>query len=250
MAKARKIMAGKGADLLRDLAGVAGDPDTKAMLARMKERFGEADFSKRFTKEQKARILAAGAKFVTGWRDLRGLLNEIDKAGMETVGRRRGPRVPEEGEAARMDAAERKRIKAVLLGSMKALGPGAGQMAGNPLLAAIQAIPYEKRAVCYKELGLSDLAAEAFRNAAAQVERKDRPRGSRLREMSGDCYAKATMRRRQTDDYDMAFELPERVPMRTEAIREYIGAADLVRKTNPERAEMLEGKARREEARV
>jgi len=238
--KTKRTLAVKERDLLRDLADVAGDPNTKAMLARMKERFGEADFSKRFAPEQKARILAAGAKLVTCWRDLRGMMSEIDKAGMETVGRRRGPRVPEEGEAARMDAATRKRIKAVLQGDSSREG-----------LAHINAIPYELRGVCYKELGLNDLAAEAFRDAAEQVERKDKLRGSRLRERSGDCYAKATMRR-PTGFYDViTFDpLDTRVPMNTKAVREYMGAADLVRKTDPKRAEMLEGKARREEARV
>jgi hypothetical protein len=123
--------------------------------------------------------------------------------------------------------------------------------------ARVSAIPYEKRGVCYEEMGLHNLAAEAFRDAAVQVETKDKARGSRLHERAGDLFCKCreegcgpllspSWSGTSSPGFHAPLPEPEEPTMgRTmyeEAIREYLLAANLVRKTDPDRAKMLESR--------
>ena len=283
MAKQRKLAA--GTDLLRDLEAAAGTPDAKRRIREMGRMFGGNDFTRRFTQGQKEEILALAAKFVNNQRKLRELIKNV--AGEKPA---REPRAIREGEAERMGKAEKERIKKVLdaavlkpddllahalfgahdfhdfhgrRGLTHSVGGGtydstsAGRAIMGARVARISAIPYEKRGVCYMELGMNRSAADAFVRAAAQVEKEEPMRGSRLREQAGDLFCRC----REEDCGPLVspawsgtsspgFHAPLPEPeeptmgrtMYEEAIRDYLLAANLVRKTDPDRAAGLESK--------
>jgi len=224
MSKQRRIVA--GTDLFGDLEAAVGTPDAKRRIREIGKRFGGNDFTLRFTQGQKKEILVLAAKFVKNPRKIMELMRTLAGEKFE-----REPRAIREGEAAHIDAAAKKRIKAVLTGGSSREG-----------LAHINAIPYEMRAVCYKEMGLNELAAEAFRKAGMQLEKRDEARASVLREKAGDCY-RAEALHPQTD-------LPEHLDhiksMHEMAVGEYWQAAHLVSEKDPKRVSMLRAKTCKE----
>ena len=234
----QRTLAVKGGDLFKDLEAAAGDNKRlRDKFRRMRKEFGNKDFTSRFTPEQRAELLALESRVIGNWSEIRRLMG---------IGARkaREPKPIPAGEASHMGKAEIKRIKKALVYS------------GSQ--AEIDAIPFEKRAMCYMELGLKRPAAEALVLAAAQVERKDPMRGSRLREQAGDLFCECMTEENcgplvaptwsgtsAPGFHGALLEKEEPVAERTmyeEAIGEYRLAADLVRKTDPERAVRLGGK--------
>ena len=282
MAKQRTIVG--RCDLFKELEAAAGDnKQLRDKFRRMRKEFGNKDFASNFTAAQKAEILALAERSVGNWRELRRLMGTA-------AGEARGPRPIPEGEASHMGKAEKERIKKVLdaavlkpddllahalfgahdfhdfhgrRGLTHSVGRGtydstsAGRAIMGARVARISAIPYEKRGVCYMELGQNRSAADAFVLAAAQIEKEEPARGSLLREQAGDLFCRCREEDcgpivspawSGTSSPGFHAPLPEREDpiagrtMYEEAIREYLLATNLVKKTDPDRAAGLESK--------